>query len=154
MIIYGEKVLNLIKEFESWSSKPYHGKADADNVFTIGWGTTVYPNGKKVQLTDREITIEQGNAYLKYWLDKAVKVIDPFLRDDLTENQFAAMLSFGYNCGVGALQTSTLLKRVQANKNDPTIKDAFLMWVHGEGGKVVPGLVNRRTKEAQLYFQL
>ena len=48
-------------------------------------------------------------------------------------------------------KNSTLLKKVNANPTDPTIKDEFLKWTKA-GGKVLKGLVTRRTAEADLYF--
>jgi len=44
-----------------------------------------------------------------------------------------------------------LLKKVNANPNDATIRDEFMKWNRG-GGKVLPGLIKRRTEEADLYF--
>jgi lysozyme len=46
---------------------------------------------------------------------------------------------------------STLLKKVNANPNDPTIKDEFMRWV-GKDPKTINGLRNRRQAEAELYF--
>lgn len=69
----------------------------------------------------------------------------------IRQPQFDAMVSFTYNIGVGAFSSSTLLRKVRAFPDDPTIRDEFLRWVYS-GGVVVPGLVNRRTKEANFYF--
>jgi lysozyme len=55
--------------------------------------------------------------------------------------------------GNGNLKSSTLLKKVNINPNDPTIKDEFMKWVKA-GGKTLPGLVRRRTAESQLYFKV
>lgn len=152
MIIINDACINLIKSFESFSAKPYHGAADAPNVFTIGYGNTFYESGRKVQLSDPPLTEAQALIYLKNEIIRKAKIIDPFLRDDLSPNQFGALFSFAYNCGENALLGSTLLKRVNANKIDTSIRDAFMMWVHGEGGAVVSGLVRRRAAEADLYF--
>ncbi len=66
-------------------------------------------------------------------------------------NQFDALVSFCYNVGPANLKSSTLLKKVNINPNDPTIKNEFLKWTKA-GGKVLKGLVTRRTAEAELYF--
>jgi lysozyme len=44
-----------------------------------------------------------------------------------------------------------LLKKVNKNPDDLTIKDEFLRW-NKAGGKVLNGLTNRRNEEAILYF--
>ena len=79
------------------------------------------------------------------------KAVDSYCIDTINQSQFDALCSFAYNCGVGNLKSSTLLKKVNVNPDDPTIKDEFLKWTKG-GGKTLPGLVKRRTEEAQLYF--
>jgi lysozyme len=84
-------------------------------------------------------------------LDTYEKSVDSFCRDDINQNQFDALVSFAYNLGVGNLKSSTLLKKVNANPSDPTIRDEFMKWVNG-GGKKLPGLVKRRQAEADLYF--
>jgi len=72
--------------------------------------------------------------------------------DAVNQRQFDALVSFAYNCGSGALKGSTLLKRVNANPQDPAIKDAFLMWNRADG-KVLNGLTRRRNAEYSLYIK-
>ena len=74
-----------------------------------------------------------------------------YCRDDISQSQFDALVSFAYNLGPNSLKSSTLLKKVNANPSDPTIKDEFLKWTKA-GGKVLKGLVLRREAEAALYF--
>jgi len=71
---------------------------------------------------------------------------------NVTDNQFGALVSFAYNCGVVNLQKSTLLKKVNANHNDPSIKAEFLKW-NKASGKVLAGLTRRREAESNLYFK-
>jgi len=156
MIIVSEKCIQLIKKFEGFSAKPYHGAADKPGVFTIGYGTIKYPpsylGGKSVALTDPNITEKQAVDFLTWEVNTKAKNIDVLLRDDLTSNQFAALISFTYNLGEGALQKSTLRKKVNSSPKDPTIRDEFLKWVISDG-HVQPGLVKRRMEEADLYFK-
>lgn len=144
----GQKGLKLIKEFEGFRSKPYLCSA---NVPTVGYGATYYPNGKKVTLNDQPITEEYAVQLLSTMLDTFEKAVDSFCRDDINQDQFDALVSFAYNLGNGSLKSSTLLKKVNANPNDPTIRDEFMKWVNA-GGKKLPGLVRRRQAEADLYF--
>jgi lysozyme len=60
----------------------------------------------------------------------------------------AAILDFTYNLGSGNLAASTLRKRIQAGDKDGA-KSELMKWVKG-GGRVLPGLVKRRTSEAAL----
>jgi lysozyme len=143
-----QKGLDLIKRFEGLKLKPYLCPA---SIVTIGYGNTYYPSGAKVKLTDPAITQIVAEALLKQLLGSYEMAVDSFCRDDINQNQFDALVSFAYNCGVNNLKSSTLLKKVNANPNDPTIKAEFLKWNKG-GGKVLAGLTKRRQAEADLYF--
>lgn len=69
----------------------------------------------------------------------------------INQHQFDALLSFTYNVGTGNLSNSSLLRKVKANPNDPSIRREFSRWVYG-GSKRLMGLVRRRKMEADLYF--
>ena len=142
------KGLELIKKYEGFSSKPYLCPA---KVPTIGYGSTYYEDGSKVKLTDSPITQERATKLLEALLVSFEKAVDSYCIDTINQSQFDALCSFAYNCGVGNLKSSTLLKKVNVNPDNPTIKDEFLKWTKG-GGKTMPGLIRRRTEEAQLYF--
>lgn len=143
-----QKGLDLIKRFEGLKLKPYLCPA---SIATIGYGNTYYPSGAKVKLTDPAITKEKAEELLKFLLTSYEKGVDSFCRDDINQNQFDALTSFAYNVGVGNLQKSTLIKKVNKNPNDPTIRAEFMKWNKG-GGKVLLGLTRRRQAEADLYF--
>ena len=140
--------LNLVKKFEGLKLKPYLCSA---GVPTIGYGNTFYEDGKKVTLNDSLITEERASDLLGMTIKSFEKHVDSFCRDDINQNQFDALVSFAYNLGPYNLKNSTLLKKVNANPNDPTIRDEFMKWTKA-GGKVLKGLVERRKAEADLYF--
>jgi lysozyme len=140
--------INLVKKFEGWSSKPYKCPA---GIPTIGYGNTFYENGTKVSMNDPAITEERGIELLKHELHKFAKYVDSYCRDDINQFQFDALVSFCYNLGPTNLKNSTLLKKVNANPTDPSIRDEFMKWTKA-GGRVLKGLVTRRTAEADLYF--
>jgi len=141
------KGYDLIKKYEGCQLKAYLCPA---KVPTIGYGNTMYENGNKVKIGD-EITQQRAEDLLlhigKYFESEIKKLV----KVTLTDNQFGALLSFTYNLGVGNLRVSTLLKKINANPNDPTIKDEFLKW-NKAGGKVLAGLTKRRQSESELYF--
>lgn len=143
-----QKGLELIKQFEGLSLTPYLCPA---NIVTIGYGNTYYPNGQKIKLTDPAITQIVAEAFLKHSLSTYEKAVDSFCRDDISQSQFDALVSFAYNLGPKALQGSTLIKKVNANPKDVTIADEFMKW-NKANGKVLVGLTKRRQAEANLYF--
>jgi lysozyme len=140
--------LNLIKKYEGFRAKPYLCPA---NVPTIGYGSTYYENGNKVKLTDQAITEQRATELLKALLLLYEKAVDSYCVDTINQYQFDALVSFAYNCGTGNLKSSTLLKKVNANPGDPSIKNEFMKWNKGLG-KILPGLTLRRNEEANLYF--
>jgi lysozyme len=142
------KGIDLIKRFEGLKLKPYLCPA---SICTIGYGNTYYPSGAKVKLTDPAITKEKAEELLKFLLTSYEKGVDSFCRDDINQNQFDALTSFAYNVGLGNLQKSTLIKKVNLNPNDPAIRLEFMKWNKG-AGKVLAGLTRRRQAEADLYF--
>lgn len=143
-----DKGIELIKRFEGLSLNPYLCPA---NVPTIGYGNTFYKNGKKVTLNDKPITEQKAVEMLRQSLEKFEQYVDSYTTDSITQNQFDALVSFCYNLGPANLKSSTLLKKVNANTNDETIKDEFLKWTKA-GGRKLAGLVKRREAEAALYF--
>jgi len=143
-----QKGLDLIKQFEGLKLKPYLCPA---SICTIGYGNTYYPDGTKVKLTDPAITAQKAEELLKFLVQSYEKGVDSFCRDDINQNQFDALTSFAYNVGVGNLQKSTLIKKVNLNPNDPAIRIEFMKWNKG-AGKVLAGLTRRRQAEADLYF--
>jgi lysozyme len=142
-----EKALESIKAHEGLRLKAYLCQA---GVPTIGWGTTIYPNGSKIKLGD-EITKDDALKLLKHDVIRFEKAVDAMTTDKVNQNQFDALVSFAYNLGTEALRKSTLLKVVNANPNDQRIKKEFQKWVYADGKKS-GGLIKRRQDEANLYF--
>lgn len=140
--------IDLIKKFEGFVGTPYKCPA---GIPTIGYGATFYPNGKKVTMADKAITEEEAVELLKSMLTKFEQYVDSYCIDTVTQNQFDALVSFCYNLGPANLKASTLLKKVNLNPNDPTIRAEFMKWTKA-GGRTLKGLVRRRTAEADLYF--
>ena len=73
------------------------------------------------------------------------------IKSSVNQNQRDALTDFAYNCGLGNLKSSTLLKKVNADPNDKTIREEFMRWT--KANKIeLAGLVRRRKAEADLYF--
>lgn len=141
--------LNLIKKYEGLRLSIY---LDVVGVPTIGYGSTRYPNGKKVILGEKLTNDKEATQLLLSTLGQYEDVVNKHL-PNLNQCQFDALVSFAYNLGTGSLIKSTLLKKAKVNPSDPSILDEFLKW-NKAGGKVLTGLTNRRREEANLYFSL
>lgn len=137
----------LIQQFEGLKLKAYQ---DSVGIWTIGYGNITYLDGTKVKKGD-EITREQADLMFKQTANKFALEVAKLIDVCLTQNQFNALVSLAYNIGIGAFKGSTLLKKVNNNPSNPTIKDEFLKWKMA-GGKVIQGLLNRRIKESEVYF--
>jgi lysozyme len=139
---------DLIKQFEGCKLKAYKCPA---GLWTISWGLTFYPDGRKVKEGD-VITQQQAEEYFNAVVDDFAKQVDVLVKSNVTANNFSAIVSFAYNVGIGNLKKSTLLKKVNANPKDATIPAEFRKWVRANG-EVLKGLVRRRDAEAKLYEQ-
>lgn len=140
--------ITLIKKHEGLKLYAYLCPA---KVPTIGFGNTFYEDGSRVKMGDK-ITRDRAEKLLQHIVAAFAVQVDRLVTSDINANQRAALVSFAYNLGVGQLQKSTLLKKVNANPNDPAIRAEFMKWVKA-GGVVLRGLVIRRQDEANLYFK-
>jgi lysozyme len=139
---------DLIKSFEGCRLSAYKCSANKE---TIGYGNTFYEDGTPVKLGDK-ITQERAESLFTLISDSFAAKVEPLIKSKINENQFGALTSFAYNAGVGNLQKSTLLKKVNANPADPTIRAEFMKWDKANS-KVLAGLTRRRQAEADLYFK-
>ena len=128
--------IDLIKRFEGCSLEAYKCPA---GVWTIGYGHTAH-----VKQGDK---ITQDTA--DNWLRNDLKVFEFHVENiapkNLSQNQFDALVSFTYNCGVKNLKT------LCNNRTFSQIGNALLLY-NKAGGKILQGLSKRRQKEKELYF--
>ena len=64
---YRKKRDALIKEFESFRANPY---LDSEGIPTIGYGTTSYPDGRKVTMNDSPVTQDVADTYFQHHVDQ------------------------------------------------------------------------------------
>jgi lysozyme len=141
------KGIPIIRKFEGLRLKAYICPA---GKVTIGWGNTFYENGSKVEITDK-ITLDRADKLLFFKIGLFEKELSKLVKSAINENQKGALTSFIYNFGATKFGNSTLLKKVNANPDDATIRDEFMRWV-GKDPKTINGLRTRRKAEADLYF--
>lgn len=135
--------IDIIKKYEGLSLKAYKCPA---GIFTIGYGTTVYPDGTKVKEGD-VITKEKAEALL---LDYVINKIMPNIRDlHLSDNQETALCSLIYNIGWSAFAKSKCYKAIKTKDWETVFKNWD--WCKG-GGKFLLGLAKRRAEEMALFF--
>jgi lysozyme len=143
----------LCRRFEGFSSKPYLCPA---GIPTIGYGSTYYADGRKVKLTDVAITEPQARQLLLFELMhtyapgviRQCPILISLAMQSGDWRKFNAIVDFAYNLGVGALQTSTLRRKINTQDWEGA-REQLMRWVRG-GGKILPGLVKRREAESLL----
>jgi len=152
-----DAALKMIKHHEDTRYKPYRCPAA---LWTIGVGHVLYPDQAKLPMAARldyplrpeharTFTTEEVDAILKSDLARFVCGVSKYCPTGLTQGRLDALVSFAFNCGLGALQRSTL--RQKHNRGDyEGAAEEFMKYTKG-GGKVLKGLVNRRSDERALY---
>lgn len=138
-----ESIKSKIKKFEGLCLTATRCSA---GVPTIGYGHT----GPEVQM-GQKISKERAEEIFSKDIDKFSRGVQDLLPPDIDQCKFDALVSFSFNCGIGALKKSTLLKKVKADPEDPDIRKQFLKWVYA-GGRKLLGLERRRKMEADHYF--
>lgn len=136
----------LLRRFEGVILKPYRCPA---GVPTIGAGATTYEDGTKVKMSDPPITMRRSDEILEFhaqnFMDAVLKV-SPILADH--HERHVAISDFAYNLGTTRYKASTLRKRVEAEDWEGAAAE-MMKWVWG-GGRKLPGLIRRRTVDANL----
>ena len=137
-------LINKIKEFEGFKATAYKA-IPSEKFLTIGYGHY----GADVR-KDMRITKDAATELLK----KDLAPIERYLSGTTgIDNQFKfdACVDFCFNLGMGNFSGSTLRKKILAHAPEKEIRAEFMRWVYG-GGKRLPGLVKRRTWEAERFF--
>lgn len=131
---------DLIKKYEGCRLTAYKCPA---GIWTIGWGSTVYEDGKPVRQGDK-ITQKRADELLDWYVKNKIKV-----PADLNKSQIEALQSLIYNIGQGAFDKSSLKKAIVAKDWKAVYKNWD--WVVG-GGVFLKGLAKRRAEELILFF--
>lgn len=132
--------LALIKEYEGFEDRAY---LDTGGVWTCGYGHT---RGVTQGTT---CSPAQAEKWLEADMASAVMDVCKLVKVPLTDNQFAALVSFTFNLGGPALKKSTLLRLLNEG-NYEAVPTQLKFWVF-DNGKRLKGLERRRAAEAALW---
>ena len=138
---------DIIKQFEALRLVGYL-PTPVDQP-TIGWGSTeIFGRAPKI---GEKITVEQAQEQFDSDLVVFEGAVNSLVKVELKQCQFDALVSFAYNCGVGALKSSTLLKLLNV-KDYKGAADQLLRW-DKQAGKPLAGLTRRRKAERELFLK-
>jgi len=145
-----KKGLDFIKGHEKFMPQAY---IDPVGRLTIGYGHVI--RSYEAHLREATLTEQEATNILINDLKAPLSTIKRLVKVDLNQNQIDALASLIMNIGSGAFQSSTVLRRINDNESEESIKEAWRWWNKGtvSGVKVtLPGLVKRRKEESQMYF--
>ena len=138
-----EKGYKALHDREGLRLKPY---LDTRGIPTIAMGNTYYENGSKVTMQDKPITKIEAERLGKVIADRFASEVTALIKSKVNQNQFNALVSIAYNIGVNGFKTSSFLKLVNKNPNDPKIKESIMLWTKNKE------LIGRRKSEVSQYF--
>jgi len=113
-------------------------------VPTIGWGHT-----KGVKM-GQHITQAMAEDLLVEDIAPIERLLNS-LGINFRQEQFDALVSWIFNLGAGKFTGSTMLKRIKEDASDEAITDELIRWTYS-GKQQLPGLINRRVAEANLFI--
>ena len=134
--------LELIKKFEGFSAVLYN---DVAGYPTIGFGHKIVQGEVFGTIGSMEAT-----SLLQKDVQWAVTAINSAVEVALTQNQFDALVSFTYNVGAHAFDTSTLLKKLNEQLYGE-VANEFLKWCNADG-KRSEALFRRRQNEREYFL--
>lgn len=134
------------KFIEGWEGLFLHAYDDGTGTWTIGYGHTT-PAGLPRVYPGQVITAQQADAILSSDLASVEADVNQHVKVPINQNQFDALVSFDFN--TGGLDRSSVLAAVNSRRFGLVAGD-LMKWVHA-GGRVLRGLVNRRTAEGRLF---
>ena len=138
-----EKGYEALHDREGLRLKPY---LDTRGIPTIAMGNTFYENLSKVTMLDKPITKAEAERLGKVIADRFAAEVTALIKSKVNQNQFNALVSIAYNIGINGFKSSSFLKLVNKNPNDPMIRQAFMLWTKNKE------LIGRRKSEVSQYF--
>ena len=145
-LFISQRGLDLIKDFEGFSKKPYFCSA---NKLTIGYGHVITP--EEHDKFPPQISEKEGEDLLRKDAAIAEKAVNNLVRVPLEQYEFDALVSLVFNIGATNFSKSTLLRLLNLNTPKKEIAQQFLKWRFAN--KVpLKGLARRRQAEAMMFL--
>jgi lysozyme len=146
-----QQAVSIVKTFEGLADKAYK---DGVGVWTIGYGTTVYPNGQRVQ-DGESVTLADAVSYLQNDMTSTVRKLAstvPYWAA-MNTNQRSALISFGYNLGSGFYGSSDFNSITGALRDHrwSDVPTVFALYSNPGDPNVHQGLLRRRIAEGDLW---
>jgi len=149
--------IEMIKYHEGVRYEPYRCPA---RLWTVAVGHVIDPAHARIPFNDRlrldlpvdwnrRLSEDEVNDLLQKDLARFERGVQRLCPSTST-NQLAGLVSFAFNVGLGNLQRSTLRSRHNRGDYEGAAKE-FLRWTKA-AGRVLPGLVRRRSHERALYL--
>lgn len=136
--------IDLIRRFEGCRLEAYPDPATGGAPWTIGYGATGPGIEPGVVWTQ-----EEAEARLAEDVQRFADAVERALTVDVSDNEFAAMVSLAFNIGAAAFRKSTLLRLVNDGHFEAAAQQ-FERW-NRAGGRVMAGLTRRRKAERALF---
>lgn len=158
IITVSDELIKMIEKYEGFSSKPYQCPS---KIWTIGFGTTFYFDSKKrVSENDKPISHDEAIRLCRGHINSVfAPLCDKLCRDDLSQNQFDAVVDFLYNAGAtykdknGKRQYYNLFFNVNSYMPKTKLIKYWKKLCITGGGKILNGLIKRREEEVNLFFK-
>lgn len=154
-----KRAVKLVAYFEGFSPVPTD---KLDGFSTVGYGhliahrpviaadrQAIWVKGQK---TPGRLTKREAQRLLRKDLERFADAVAAHVKVPINWRQASALISWTYNCGEGALTSSTMLRHLN-NANYRAVPSQMKLWVNGPDGPL-PGLVIRRNREARLFRPL
>ncbi len=158
-----EEGLRTLVESEGSEANQY---LDTANFWTIGVGHKILPEEQlsgKIELASGRIidirsaiTNEEITALLSDDLTNFCDAVNQFVKPEITQGQFDALVHFSFNVGVTAFKNSTLLKRINSCSFDE-VPEQIRRWnkitIPSGEKRISEGLANRRKVECRMWIE-
>ena len=141
----------IVKEFEGFRLQAYPDPGTGGEPWTIGWGSTTI--GGKVVCKGLAITQAQADQQLDADLQRFYSALARAIPavSSWPGNRAAALVSWVYNVGAGAMEDSTLRRRILAGEDPVRVAHEELPKWNKADGHEMPGLTRRRAAEVALF---
>lgn len=143
--------IDLILAEEGFSPKPYFDdKRDTARIeYSIGYGHQIKPDEE--HLLTAKISREKGREIFEKDLKHFEKIVKGWLKKNLNQNEFDAIVTFAYNTPKGALEVIKLINAGRPESEVLAKWRKYVYWKAQDAKKPWPALVKRREKEIALF---